>query len=1148
MDNNKLKHIHKNHIGKVSDKWSLYLSIYDRILNEIKTKAINILEIGVQNGGSAEIWVKYFSNIKQYVGCDINKKCSELKFDNHKIKVIIGNANKEKTKKEILKECPEFDIIIDDGSHESGDIIKNFVNYFPCLSINGVYIIEDLHCSYWQEFNGGLFHPYSSINFFKLLIDVINYEHWGVSKKRSDILRGYCYKYDFEIMEEFLEKIHSVEFVNSMCIIKKSSKTNNLLGLRLISGQEEYIVPGHIEIRNEKSIVNQRENCWSQSEYTPYEELPMRLEELDILERELNEKEKTIHDLVNSKSFRITKPLREMKLACQTIQQKKFKPLLKKRGNVRAYNNFEKLIIAKIVKKVKKIIKKKNFEYVAGDNPWDKNLTKVSYQSLGSRVLIVAELSIPQCKKYRVDQKIEMLHQLGYESRVVSWQDLDLVRHQLQLHALVIFYRVPGYGNVLKIIKEAKRLGVPTFFDVDDVIFDEEILQNNKNLEKLPRKIYKDLIKGAILYKKALSSVDHIIASTATLGREMRKYNQGSLLYVIPNVIDSQLVEMAGKSNAIESIQNYDNSIKIVYGSGTSTHDVDFLEAAIALEKILKKFPNVKLFVHGVLELPETIKKFKEQVVCIPLCSAEEYYKHLSNYDISIAPLEKNIFNHAKSNIKFLEASIFKKPTVASRVAEFESVIDDGYNGFLADNENEWFCALEKLVVDAELRKEIGEKAHDKVLGEYSLENIAEKSFKPLLEKFIPKKKREKKRILFVNVLFNPLSFGGATIVVQEIAKTLNLKNDFEVVIFTGLVDPKGFQIKEYKIVRYEALGLPVIATHVSLSNANKELDYKNSHVEKVFKDVLKTVKPDLVHFHSIQILSASIINCCINDKIPYFVTLHDMWWLCEKQFMVMPNNQYCKQTKIDRDFCIKNCTKTLQTIKRDDFLRDKLAKASCLIVPSQYQKKMYQVNLKQDIKVNENGILFPLDSYAKNPIKEKVRFAYIGGKSVHKGYYILKDIFESLTEKNYDLTIVDLHRKMGGRTIFNEDWKISGNLIISDGYEYEREEVDKFFAPIDVLLFPSQWDESFGLTIREALIRNVWVISTDAGGVVEGIAEGENGNIVEKGDIAQFRNHVERCIANPQFFNSYTNPFKHKIRSFAEQAEELVEFYQAIF
>lgn len=79
-------------------------------------------------------------------------------------------------------------------------------------------------------------------------------------------------------------------------------------------------------------------------------------------------------------------------------------------------------------------------------------------------------------------------------------------------------------------------------------------------------------------------------------------------------------------------------------------------------------------------------------------------------------------------------------------------------------------------------------------------------------------------------------------------------------------------------------------------------------------------------------------------------------------------------------------------------------------------------------------------------------------------------------------------------------------------------------------------------------MIRNVWVISTDAGGVVEGIAEGENGNIVEKGDIAQFRNHVERCIANPQFFNSYTNPFKHKIRSFAEQAEELVEFYQAIF
>lgn len=53
------------------------------------------------------------------------------------------------------------------------------------------------------------------------------------------------------------------------------------------------------------------------------------------------------------------------------------------------------------------------------------------------------------------------------------------------------------------------------------------------------------------------------------------------------------------------------------------------------------------------------------------------------------------------------------------------------------------------------------------------------------------------------------------------------------------------------------------------------------------------------------------------------------------------------------------------------------------------------------------------------------------------------------------------------------------------------------FFDDIDVLLFPSQWKESFGLTVREALAWNVWVIATDAGGVVEDLVNGENASII---------------------------------------------------
>jgi hypothetical protein len=43
----------------------------------------------------------------------------------------------------------------------------------------GIYIVEDLCCSYWQDFEGGLNDEASSMAFFKSLVDVINHEHWG---------------------------------------------------------------------------------------------------------------------------------------------------------------------------------------------------------------------------------------------------------------------------------------------------------------------------------------------------------------------------------------------------------------------------------------------------------------------------------------------------------------------------------------------------------------------------------------------------------------------------------------------------------------------------------------------------------------------------------------------------------------------------------------------------------------------------------------------------------------------------------------------------------------------------------------------------------------------------------------------------------
>ena len=261
--NKNLKQLYKDHNGLVSDKWLSYLNIYDVLFLGYRNKPLSLLEIGVQNGGSLEIWGKFFPNAVNIIGCDIDQKCAQLNFSDSRISVLIGDINSDEVKEKITKHTSSIDIIIDDGSHISSDIIKTFLLYFPYLSDGGVYIAEDLHCSYWQGWEGGLFAPHSSIAFFKKLIDIINYEHWGIKKTKQEILG----KYEEIISDETLQSIHSISFFNSLCIIRKEKPYKNSLQNRFIAGSIAKTDERPLKLHGSIAIKkNEENNIWSKFE------------------------------------------------------------------------------------------------------------------------------------------------------------------------------------------------------------------------------------------------------------------------------------------------------------------------------------------------------------------------------------------------------------------------------------------------------------------------------------------------------------------------------------------------------------------------------------------------------------------------------------------------------------------------------------------------------------------------------------------------------------------------------------------------------------------------------------------------------------------------------------------------------------------
>jgi hypothetical protein len=255
------------HQGKVSDKWSSYLDEYQRLFCEYQDRPVSLLEIGIQNGGSLEIWSKYFANARALIGCDINEKCRALTFEDARIAVIVGDANSDPIQSEVLERSADFDLIIDDGSHTSGDIVKSFARYFPRLNAGGIFLAEDLHCSYWRDFEGGLFDPLSSIAFFKDLADIVNHEHWGIPEKRTDLLDPFRAAYGVDFAEADLAQIRSVEFLNSICVVRKNAAGPGGLGIRRLAGTSaEVFVPAEPGTGSgTKNLApDQSGNTWSQ--------------------------------------------------------------------------------------------------------------------------------------------------------------------------------------------------------------------------------------------------------------------------------------------------------------------------------------------------------------------------------------------------------------------------------------------------------------------------------------------------------------------------------------------------------------------------------------------------------------------------------------------------------------------------------------------------------------------------------------------------------------------------------------------------------------------------------------------------------------------------------------------------------------------
>ncbi len=751
-------------------------------------------------------------------------------------------------------------------------------------------------------------------------------------------------------------------------------------------------------------------------------------------------------------------------------------------------------------------------------------LTKHAADTLAPKVAIIAELSIPQCKKYRVIQKQEMLEELGIPCSVTSWTDSNEAKKQISLASLVIFYRVPGFDSVMDLIAECRRLNIKTLWDVDDLIFDEDVLKTSSTINSLEPAEKEGVINGAKLYRQAMLACDEGIASTSGLAKAMKEAGLETV-YVVENALDDETLAAAHSIEGRLKKQE-DGLIRIIYGSGTKTHNIDFLEAAPALANILKENPNVRFRIIGYLELPEYFDEVQSQIERIPFCNYTEYLTYLSECDISIAPLENFVFNDAKSNIKYLEASITKVASVCSPRAAFADVIVNGENGFLADSEQQWHEAFDTLIQNPELRDNMAQAAYRTVTETYSPQAIGSTQLAPAVR--FESAAKGKTKVLSFNVYYHPQSFGGATIVAEQLNKLLADEEAYEIYAVTTL--PMKSWLPPYSVIRYEYGKVTVFGVAVPSEDAAA---HENPRFDAAVKDIIELVQPDIAHIHCIQSMGVGMVDICREAGVKTLVTLHDAWWICPNQFMLDENEVFREQWNTEDE--------------RSKTIARALAKIDMLLAPSKYFAELHEKTLGRNVFVNKNGVTRPLGQISKRK-KDVIRFGYVGGKTKIKGVHLILEAFRKHRFPNTELVVVDNMLNVGARSFFDSDFDGVERFRIEPAYSQDT--IDHFFSEIDVLLFPTQCKESFGLTVREAVLRNVWAISTDAGGASEDIIDGENGTVIpfDSGVEELSRAIAEVCERYQAMDDGAVIELpKSHIRTFEEQKDELAGIYQEI-
>ena len=273
----------------------------------------------------------------------------------------------------------------------------------------------------------------------------------------------------------------------------------------------------------------------------------------------------------------------------------------------------------------------------------------------------------------------------------------------------IIYFQRWCNANITKEAERARNAGKAVIYDSDDYLHDLPIHH--------PGKRHMESSRFLMDQDNLVKNYCNVMTVSTEFMKKLYQKKYTTKIEVLPNCI---------------MIDDYSTPVKYKFKerifigwSGSITHFEDLSVVTPALIELMKKYNGLSLMTLNYSGIE--VNPYRDAFSGIPLerrinigrTEPNLVPSYLSLIDIGIAPLLINDFNRAKSNCKFLEYSMGGIPTVATDIEAYSS---DGDSCILVENkEEQWFTALEHLILSKNSREAIGNKAKLWAMGRYDI-------------------------------------------------------------------------------------------------------------------------------------------------------------------------------------------------------------------------------------------------------------------------------------------------------------------------------------------------------------------------------------------------------------------------------------------